>query len=31
MKLTAQQLSDTITAYCEHLTNNMRREDGMDR
>ena len=27
MKLTAQQLSDTITAYCEHLTNNMRRED----
>ena len=27
MKLTAQQLSDTITAYCEALTNNMRRED----
>ena len=27
MKLTAQQLSNTITAYCEHLTNNMRRED----
>ena len=27
MKLTAQQLSDTITAYCDHLTNNMTRED----
>ena len=27
MRLTAQQLNDTITAYCEHLTNNMRRED----
>ena len=27
MKLTAQQLSDTITAYCGTITNNMRRED----
>ena len=27
MKLTAQQLSNTVTAYTEALTNNMRRED----
>ena len=27
MKLTAQQLSNTVTAYTEALTNNLRRED----
>ena len=27
MKLTAQQLNDTVIAYTEALTNNMRRED----
>ena len=27
MKLTAHQLSNTVTAYTEALTNNMRRED----
>ena len=27
MKLTAQQLGNTVTAYCEALTNNLRREE----
>ena len=27
MRLTAQQLSNTVTAYTEALTNNLRRED----
>ena len=27
MKLTAQQLSNTVSEYCGTLTNNMRRED----
>ena len=27
MKLTAQQLSNTVSQYCVTLTNNMRRED----
>tara|TARA_Y100001960_G_C14600095_1_gene790219 strand:+ start:833 stop:1048 length:216 start_codon:yes stop_codon:yes gene_type:complete len=27
MKLTATQLSNTVTAYTEALTNNLRRED----
>ena len=27
MKLTGQQLSNTVSEYCESLTNNMRRED----
>ena len=27
MKLTGTQLSNTVSEYCESLTNNMRRED----